>query len=216
MVDGLPKWIYSMKFNLTLLLFSVGLYAAGQTKPVTSSAQTPLKLCGSVGFAQPMVFSVPGSYVGALEVKYILNERIDIGALAEVAQFTRSVHSAGTVYPTNSGLLSSYRLTGNYWLSADAQKRFRSFVGIGAGLYQIPAANRVTVVFGQSPDDILFPGGSRFGGMLRYGLKFRHYVGTVEYNLVSSSTLYRSATALNSPNSYLSVKIGYEIGGYKK
>ena len=179
-----------------------------------AAAQQPgsLKLAGSAGFAQPPYAGVSGGYLLALEPTLIVTSTIDAGIRIEAAQRTRSVVSDGSTFATNSRFLSSYVATGNYWLS---QGRFRSFVGLGAGLYHIPATDRVTVLYNQSPDDIQFPAIDRLGGMVRYGLKVGHYLVTAEYNLVTPSTVYRSATPLKSPNSYLSIKAGYEIGGHK-
>ncbi len=181
---------------------------------VSAIAQQPgsLKLAGSAGFAQPPYAGVSGGYLLALEPKIIVTPTIDVGVRIEAAQLTRSVISDGSTFTTNSRFLSSCIITGNYWLS---KGRFRSFVGLGAGLYHIPATDRVIVVHNQSPDDILFPVIDRLGGMVRYGLKVGHYIASVEYNLVTPSTVYRSVTPLSSPNSYLSIKVGYEIGGYK-
>lgn len=182
---------------------------------LSAVAQTPgsLKLCGSVGYAQPLRSGVSGGFVLAIEPKIIVTPKIDIGVLVEAAYIPRSISFAGSTYPTNVKVYGSYKVTGNYWLS---QGKFGSFVGVGAGLYQLPKTDAVTVIYNQSPDDILFPMGSRFGGLVRYGLKTGHYVATVEYNAVLASTLYRSATPITSPNGYLSIKVGYEVGGFKK
>ncbi len=180
-----------------------------------ATAQIPgtLKLAGSVGFAQPLRSGVSGGYLLSLEPKFIITPTIDVGVRIEAAQLPRSVVSGGTTFATNSRFLSSYLATASYWLSNKV--KFRSFVGLGAGLYQVPETNRVSVIYNQSPDDILFPEGSRFGGMVRYGVKTGHYIASVEYNMALASTLYRSTTPIKSPNSYLSIKVGYEIGGYK-
>lgn len=195
-----------MKSFLVLLFTSAVLHVA---------AQNPgsLKLCGSVGFAQPLQSGVSGGFLLAIEPKIIVTPTIDVGVLVEAAYIPRSISFAGSAYPTNIKVYGSYKVTGNYWLS---QGKYRSFVGIGAGLYQRPKTDPVTVIYNQSPDDILFPAGARFGGLVRYGLKTGHYVATVEYNAVLASTLYRSATPIKSQNSYLSIKVGYEIGGFKK
>ena len=184
------------------------------TASLSAVAQSPLKLSGSVGYGQPLQSGVPGGFVLALEPKFIVNPKIDIGVLIEAAYMSRSIKSEGVTYSTNSRMWASYKATGNYWLSNTG--RYQSFVGVGAGLYQLPETDGVSVIYNQSPSTILFPAGARFGGLIRYGVKAGHFIATAEYNLVLASTLYRSATPLKSSNSYPTIKVGYEIGGFKK
>lgn len=199
-------FLTNMKKVLVILLATVALNAAAQSS-------NPFKLCGSVGFAQPAQAGINGGFLLAIEPKVMINPKLDIGVLVEAIYVPRSIKFQGTTYPTNVQVTGSYKAIANYWLSSG---KVKSFVGLGAGLYQLPATTNVTVVYNQSPDDIVFPAGGRFGGVVRYGIKYAHLVATAELNAVLASDLYRSVTLVKGNNSYASVKIGYEIGGMKR
>ena len=195
-----------MKTIFSSLLTLVALSAAAQV-PGT------FKLSGAVGYAQPIASGITGGIAVALEPKVTVTNKVDVGVRFEGAYITRGVQVNSVANPSSYGLLMSYLATGTYRLS---EGRIKTYAGAGAGIFQVANTNTVTVIYDQSPNDVKFPGETRFGGMARLGLKTGHYIANLEYNAVLPSKVYLSATALDARSSYLSLKIGYEIGGYKK
>lgn len=180
----------------------------------------PFKVNVSIGAAIP---SGGGGVLFAIEPKYGINDQIDIGLRIEGAGMARNVVANGNTTSGDVKFSGSYILTGNYMLS-DAG--FRPFVGIGAGLFGVGSTG-VTVV-GSGSSSTSYNGnisaGNVFGGMARVGFKTGHFVLGVEYNLIpnTSSIVYDNngtnqvGTSVESKNSYVGVKVGFDIGGGRR
>lgn len=176
----------------------------------------PFKVNVSIGGAIP---SGGGGVLFAVEPKYGINDRIDLGLRFELAAMARSVVYNGNTTSGNATGAGSYLLTGNYLLS---DNNFRPFIGVGAGLYQIAGTSFVTDGTNSTNGEI--QAGNAFGGMIRAGFKAGHFVLGVEYNLVPSTTtaLYdsngtvRVGQSVQSKNSYLGIKLGFDIGGGRR
>ena len=142
-----------------------------------------------------------------------------MGLRLEVAVMAREVVSGGTTSAGTAQAASSYILTGNYMLS---DKNFRPFVGAGLGLFG--TASTAVVTTGSSSSNGSIAAGTAFGGMVRGGFKAGHLVLAVEYNIIPStnSVLLDSKGAVQigktvqSQNSYLGVKLGFDIGGGRR
>ncbi|MEZ0543011.1 hypothetical protein [Fibrella arboris] len=180
----------------------------------------PFKVNVSLGAAIP---SGGGGVLFAVEPKYGISDQIDVGLRIEGAGMARNVIANGNTTSGDIKFSGSYILTGNYMLSTSG---FRPFVGIGAGLFGVGSTG-VTVV-GSGSSSTSYNGsisaGNVFGGMARVGFKAGHFVLGVEYNLIptTNSVVYddkgvnKIGTSVESKNSYVGVKLGFDIGGGRR
>lgn len=195
-------------------------FALGVALLLTIGAQAqefkPFKVNVSLGAALP---SGGGGVLVAVEPKYGINDNIDLGLRLEGAFMAREVTVNGNTTSGNVTGAGSYLLTGNYLLSTN---NFRPFIGVGAGLYQIAGTSFVTD--GNNSTNGSIEAGNAFGGMLRAGFKAGHFVLGLEYNIVPSTeaALFNSdgtvriGQSVQSKNSYLGVKLGFDIGGGRR
>ena len=184
---------------------------------VTFSAKAqefkPFKVNLSLGFAKPLTGSASGGFLFAVEPKYGLSDNIDVGVRLESALVARGVTVNGNTTTGDIAGLTSALLTGNYLISTGS---FRPFVGAGVGVFSVASGGTITVTDGQTPQDVTFSSQTKFGGMVRAGFKTGHFVLGVEYNAVpvsTVSTIQASSIKLDSKNSYLGIKLGFDIGG---
>ncbi len=150
-----------------------------------------------------------------IEPKYGLNDKIDLGVRLESALVARGVTIMGESATGDVAGISSAVLTGNYLLSTG---NFRPFIGLGLGVFNVASAGVITVDNGQTDEDVSFSAATKFGGMVRAGFKTGHFVLGVEYNAISASDGLRlsssaNVTTISIKNSYLGVKLGFDIGG---
>lgn len=176
----------------------------------------PFKVNVSLGAALP---SGGGGVLFAVEPKYGINDRIDVGLRIEGAAMARAIVVNGNTTSGDLQFAASYLLTGNYMLSTN---NFRPFVGLGAGLFTV-ASTGFSENGGQSTNGTI-AAGNVFGGMARVGFKAGHFLLGVEYNLVPNTTsaLFDSngqiqiGKTVQSKNSYVGVKVGFDIGGGRR
>lgn len=196
-----------MKKYLASLLVLVALSA-------TAQEYKPFKVNVSVGFAKPLNAGVSGGVLFAVEPKYGLSDHFDIGLRLESALVARGIEVSGNTTKSDVGAFNSYLLTGNYLFGTS---NVRPFLGAGIGFYSIGAAGTVTTTSGQSAQDVTFVNDTKFGGMIRGGIKAGHFVAAVEYNAApttSNNTI--GSTKVTSENAYLGVKVGFDIGGGRR
>ncbi len=182
------------------------------TLSVSAQEFKPFKVNLSLGYAKPVGAGASGGILLSLEPKYGLSDRVDLGLRYELGLMARPYSIDGVDAESELKGSSSYLITGNYLLS-DAN--FRPFIGAGVGLFTI-----VNVSFseGSGSADGGISGGNKLGGMLRAGFKASHFVLGLEYNLIPKTKgilVGTSGANLNyeSPNAYLGVKLGLDIGG---
>ena len=181
----------------------------------SASAQEfkPFKVNLSLGFAKPLGGTASGGFLFAVEPKYGLSDNFDVGVRLESALVARSVERNGNTTTGDIAGLSSALLTGNYTIGEGG---FRPFVGAGVGIFSVSSGGTVTIMDGQTPQDLTFTSQTKFGAMVRAGFKTGHFVLGVEYNAVpvsTVSTIQASSITLDSKNSYLGIKLGFDIGG---
>lgn len=182
----------------------------------------PFKVNVSVGAAIP-VGGGGGGTLFAVEPKYGITDQLDLGLRLEGAGMARDVLVAGNTTTGNLKFASSAIVTGTYFLS---QESFRPFVGLGTGVYTIGSTDFAYTGTGSNGTSTngSISAGSVFGGMGRAGFKTGHFVLGIEYNLLpnSNSIVYSSdatnkiGTAVQSKNSYGSLKVGFDIGGGRR
>lgn len=176
----------------------------------SASAQEfkPFKVNTSLGYAKPSGAGSTGGILLSLEPRYGLNDRVDLGLRYELALMDRAYTLDNLPGNSETKGSSSFMFTGNYLLS---DSNFRPFIGAGVGVFTV-----VGVSFSEGSGGV--SGGTKLGAMARAGFKAGHFAVGAEYNLVPSSTgLLTSSSAViqryKSPNSYLGIKIGFDIGG---
>jgi len=184
---------------------------------VSASAQEfkPFKVNLSLGFAKPLGVGASGGVLFGIEPKYGLNDNIDLGVRLESALVARGVTVMGESATGDVAGISSAVLTGNYLLSTG---NFRPFIGLGLGLFNVASAGVITVDNGQTNENVSFSAATKLGAMVRAGFKAGHFVVGVEYNAISASDGLRISSSANVgtisiKNSYLGVKLGFDIGG---
>jgi hypothetical protein len=196
-----------------VLAFGVAVLVA-----VSAQAQEfkPFKVNVSLGYALP---SGGGGLLFAVEPKYGINDQIDVGLRIEGAGMARAVVVNGNDFAGDVSFAGSYLLTGNYMLSTN---NFRPFVGAGVGLFGIASTSAISINGQTLNGDIT--AGNVFGGMVRAGFKTGHFVLGLEYNLIPASDVrlldssgqVQVGQAAQSKNSYLGIKLGFDIGGGRR
>ncbi|QDK79539.1 outer membrane beta-barrel protein [Spirosoma sp. KCTC 42546] len=176
----------------------------------TAQEFKPFKVNVSLGFAKPLGVGASGGVLFAIEPKYGLSDNFDLGLRLETALVARSIVSNGNSVTGDIGAFGSYLITGNYLFGTG---NTRPFLGAGLGVYRVASGGTVTVVDGQSPQQVSLVAETKFGGMIRAGLKTGHFVIGVEYNAVPTTSNKLSSTTIDSKNAYLGIKLGFDIGG---
>ncbi|WP_461093399.1 outer membrane beta-barrel protein [Spirosoma gilvum] len=179
---------------------------------LSASAQTykPFKVNLSLGYAKPLASGVSGGVLFAIEPKYGINDNIDLGLRMEWAVVARAIVSNNNTVTGDVGAFGSYLLTGNYLFG---EGNTRPFIGLGAGVYSVASAGTVTVIDGQTPKNVTLAAETKFGGMIRAGVKTGHFVVAAEYNAVPTTSNKLTNTTIDSKNAYLGIKLGFDIGG---
>jgi hypothetical protein len=176
----------------------------------TAQEFKPFKVNVSIGFAKPLGSGASGGVLFAVEPKYGLSDNFDIGLRIESALVARSIVSNGSGYSGDVNAYGSYLITGNYLFGTGG---VRPFLGIGAGLFKTASSGNITVVNGQSSQQVSLAGETKVGGMIRGGIKAGHFVASVEYNAVASTI---TTNSIEGQNAYLGIKVGFDIGGGRK
>lgn len=183
---------------------------------LSASAQDfkPFKVNVSIGYAKPFNAGVSGGVLAAVEPKYGLSDQFDLGLRIEVASVARGIQQNGTTYTGDVGAYASYLLTGTYLFT---QGSARPFIGVGVGPYTIGAGGTVVISNnGQPNQNIQLVSDTKFGGMIRAGIKAGHFVAAVEYNAIPTTKNNTSTLEITSENAYLGIKVGFDIGGGRR
>jgi hypothetical protein len=180
----------------------------------TAQEYKPFKVNVSIGYAKPFNAGVSGGFLAAVEPKYGLSDHFDLGLRLELASVARGIQYNGNTTTGDVGAYLSYLVTGNYLFGAGS---VRPFLGAGVGLYTIGAGGTVVISSnGQPNQNIQLVSDTKFGGMIRAGIKAGHFVASVEYNAVPTTKNNTSALEITSENAYLGVKVGVDIGGGRR
>lgn len=198
------------------LLFVSAIIIAATTSALAQSEGggfKPFKVDISFGYAVPVGGGTggKGGALFAIEPKYAISSAITLGLRLEGAVTVAGIDAAGNVSNNASAkAAASYLATGDYYFT---ENDIRPFVGAGAGLFSTAG-----VVASTSNPNIAQ--GSKFGGMLRGGMEYKHLRIGVEYNLISKTTVPQSTAGANDgytvKNSYVGIKLGVLIGGGRK
>lgn len=166
----------------------------------------PVKLDIGVSFGE-LTKHHAGFVSGYVEPKLNLSNHFTIGSRFDYVYFsqqdnplTTSPESYNNLYWKNiesDGYIASWLATGEYYFSTH---RLRPFIGGGAGFYYASLSEQNVYI---DEDENLFVGGA----MLRAGVNVDHIRFVIEYNLIPNDLV-----DLN----YISIKLGFEIGGGKR
>ncbi|TLX71160.1 hypothetical protein E9993_21060 [Labilibacter sediminis] len=161
------------------------------------------------------LYAIPaGEAAGAgagfyLEPKYNVTNNIAVGLKMEWA-----VMGASSDFDNVSiSAIGSYQLTGDYYFT---ENKVRPFAGLGVGIYSLGSVDFDVEVDPFAEDFAVeesFDFGSKFGFAPRVGLLMGHFRAALEYNVITGvDTGFEDFDNKN----YLSIKLGFEIGGGKK
>jgi len=193
------------------LLLSICLLGA---LSATAQEYKPFKVNASIGFAKPLSPGVDGGFLLAIEPKYGVTDHFDLGLRLESAWVARGVQVNGNTTTGDVGAFSSVLVTGNYLFG---ESKVRPFLGAGVGLFVVGAAGTVVITDGQNNNqNVEFVNDTKFGGMIRGGVKVGHFVAAVEYNAAPTTDNRLGNATVTSENSYLGVKVGFDIGGGRR
>jgi outer membrane protein X len=185
---------------------------------LTATAQEfkPFKINLSLGYAHPAGKGAKGGFVYSLEPKIGLSDHFDLGLRLEQAFLAQSVTTVGNTTNADVKALTSGVVTATYLLGTGA---IRPFVGVGGGVYALGETNVTfngTTGGTSTTDRYVIDKKAAFGGLLRAGLKVGHFTATAEYNALGKTTGSQASTVVERQNSYLSVKIGVDLGGGRR
>lgn len=179
---------------LMTMLFVTGVFIA--------SAQTykPIKVDVSLGYAIPANGGegVNGGLTFTIEPHYRLSDEIAVGLRFEGAALARVNDTGGEDSDAEVSLLSSYSVTGDYYLGSTG---FRPFVGAGMGFFKSASITLDSESINELNGTI--PGSTSFGFFPRVGFEAGHFRMSGEYNIVKDS-------------GYLAFKVGFFLGGGKR
>ncbi|HVG15464.1 MAG TPA: outer membrane beta-barrel protein [Chitinophagaceae bacterium] len=182
------------KMSWTLLFAFAALLSNAQEKIFK-----PFKVDIATGYAIPSGKGSKAGAVFAIEPKYAVNDNISLGLRLEAAVTARGYVSNGQEFSGDVKASASYLATGDYYFNTN---KFRPFAGVGAGIYSLASANfETTEEFNE--DEINT--GSKFGFAPRAGFEYGHFRTAIEYNAIGKTG--------NINNNYLSIKVGFFIGG---
>jgi outer membrane protein W len=181
---------------------------------LSASAQDfkPFKFNISLGYARPTGPGAGGGILASIEPKYGLTDNFDVGLRAELAVMAKAVVVNGKDASGEVKGAGSYVLTGTYVVSSNS---FRPYVGLGAGLYSVAGTSFTYDDNTQTSTPGVTVGAARkLGIMARIGFKAGHFNMGAEYNIVPSTKIdLLSGQSAESANSYIGVKLGFDIGG---
>ncbi|TAE32896.1 MAG: hypothetical protein EAZ91_03250 [Cytophagales bacterium] len=169
----------------------------------------PFKVNTSIGYARPARSTSAGGVLIGVEPKYGLSDHLDIGLRIEGAIMGRTLELLNWASETRLQFSGSYVLTGTYLFTTTD---FRPYAGLGVGFFRTGGMR-----LGED-QSILLSASHKPGGMVRAGFKYDHFNFGLDYNIVPTSKYLmdvapaKTATA-KSFNSYLGVRIGFDIGG---
>ncbi len=180
----------------------------------TAQEYKPFKVNVSIGYAKPFNAGTSGGFLAAVEPKYGLSDNFDLGLRLESASVARGIQYNGNTTTGDVGTYTSALLTGNYLFGAG---NVRPFLGLGVGPYSIGAGGTVVIVSnGQTNQNIELVSDTKFGGMIRGGIKAGHFVAAAEFNFIPSTDRSVSNQTITSNNAYLGIKVGADIGGGRR
>lgn len=211
--------------------------------PFAGIAQSykPFKVNVSAGYGLQPVSGANGGLLVGIEPRYSLNDRFEVGVRLEGTfpeqPIPATVFQNGDVNRfVSTGVVSSL-VTANYWLSSG---RLRPYVGIGVGPYWAGTSTyRASALDdGGTYVESINRSVSRFGGLVRAGVKTGHLTLSAEYNRLGSTTqqepdysqsailgylngqpIYDNTTQAltwTTRNSYVGLKVGLDIGGGRR
>ena len=182
------------------------------TLSVNAQEYKPFKVDLALGYAIPGGKGAKGGVLFAVEPKYAVMDKLNIGLRMEAAVVARGY--AGT--NVEEDMQVDVKASGSYLATADyfytGNHKFRAFSGVGTGIFTIAGAS-----VSSGSEEVAVGSSSKFGGMVRSGIEAGHFRFAVEYNLVPKTKLDTGTSEkIESKNGYIGIKIGATIGGGKK
>lgn len=179
------------------------------------------KFKGDVSFGYSRYFGqtkIPNGFLFSAEPKYSIADKFAIGLRIEMISLAKASDDlfdlTGIDPDVTLKFHNSFLLTSDYYF---INKMNRPFIGAGAGLH----------VISSNPFHENKRIESKFGEMIRAGMEFKRFHFAVEYNFVPKTILSGLFETYPYPgaityyertysNSYLSLKLGFCIGGARK
>lgn len=177
----------------------------------------PFKVDVSLGYAIPSggQKGSKGGVLFAVEPKYAIVENISVGLRLEAAVMVSGLNVNSTT-GGEAKAAASYLATGDYYFTSED---FKPFLGVGAGIFQTASVQ----VNSSNPN---LGNKSKFGGMIRGGIEYKHLRAGLEYNLVGKTAVPGYTDNSTTPavvypgydvkGSYIGIKLGVLIGGGRR
>jgi len=138
-----------------------------------------------------------------IEPKYNLTNQIAVGLKWEVAAMGAADQEGMSV---SISAINTFQLTGDYYFN---QNKVRPFAGLGVGMYTLGSVevDMGDVASMEDPYEL----GTKLGFAPRVGLLLGHFRAALEYNIITGVD-----KDFSDSKNYMSLKLGFEIGGGKK
>ncbi|MCV6630908.1 MAG: hypothetical protein OIF50_13740 [Flavobacteriaceae bacterium] len=197
------------QLKLVVLLVLLGVVQLG-----ISQEQGKVRVGLDFGYAFP---KGGGGLSFAIEPKYNLNEKMNVGFRWEMALMAREVEVENGSTLTGGEIKGSsiYLATYDYYFGEESS--FQPFAGAGIGYSSIAGISFEGTTIGDSRAEVASEG--EFGGMVRAGFETRKFRVGINYYLIRKSEGdIRVGSVTNkttSKNSYLGINLGFYFGGGK-
>jgi outer membrane protein X len=171
----------------------------------------PFKADIGIGFAIPGGSGSKGGVLFSVEPKYAVLPNLSVGLRFEGAAMINGTNLDNSSDNADFKVqaTSSYLVTGDYYFT---NNDFKPFAGVGAGLFK---TGGIQVTNGATNENT--GSATKFGGMVRGGVEYKHIRFGLEYNIIGKTTVAPTTSTSNDgfdiKNSYLGVKFSFVIGG---
>jgi len=184
----------------------------------TTSAQEQ----GKIRFGGDLSLTLPshGAGVGGdLDLRYNITDRLNAGIRTGFGYMLRDYSSSNSQSYTEATihLNNSFLLTGDYYFP-DLNHKIVPFVGTGFGFYRLydfyfytPDPDQMSFHIPDFPSSTI-----TVGALLRTGFEVGRFRMSLEYNMIPNTRRYDVTTLTfdgRSRNSYLTINLGFYIGG---
>ncbi len=162
-----------------------------------------------------------GGYEVDFDARYRVLEKLYVGARIGITSIVkdRGTRGDGDIHYFTSSEIIAALAHSDYYFNVYPSP-FSPFAGLGFGLYDI--SNIAIRTFGDVVKDRNYAVEYKFGGVIRGGFEYKRLRVALEYNLIPITKLYDQdknspptyiKDTTPRPNSYLSLRVGFFIGG---
>ena len=162
-----------------------------------------------------------GGFEADFDIRYRVLDNLNVGARMSYSDIVkdRGTRGDGDIQYFTSSVIIAGIVHSDYYFNVYPSS-FAPFVGLGFGVYDVSTISIRT--FGDVVKDRGYAVEYKFGGVIRGGFEYKRLRVALEYNLIPLTQLYDQdkntppyyiIDNTPKPNSYLSLRVGFFIGG---